>query len=775
MAARKFTPSLHPRDKFGRFTRSRSAAASPAELQRAADIAAGLKPKRGAAGSKASAYLSQIAPSQHRDTVAKYTAGDYITTHKALRAGETSDASVQAMDAAMIELPDGLVVSRRVPASQFGSVDVDELVGLKVRDAAYAPTSIGAVRATKGDVRLRIAVPAGTRAAVNPDTGEVILDRDLEMVVARVERNPAGNADVFLVVLPKNRSDADTDTPTAEPVKAPAKKVAPRKAVPAKPAAPDPDETPEGGEQVRNDLMKLKVPELQARMRERGLKPGRMRKSQMVDALVADETGGENPVSPRSDVTPDTRPFHERVKAAAAGREALNAAPLSALPRSRNDPAMTPDRRRILADWRIGEAGDVDDTLNVGGEVSPAAAARVGLLDDLMAASPLASDVVLYRSAPTARDVFGDAAGGNLTGAEVNMPSFVPATASRQRAQDAAGRGLVMRSVAPQGAGAIAMSSRDAEMLLDRGHTFRVVADHGRDADGRRNVDVEMLPKTGAETDPFTVVETAETRPDRPLSPEQIAALPDSPLGRGLASGIASVKELAGGNVGDVRLVTFNDGSRAVQKLAQTAFAGTRPQELTDTEDLAGRVGQAIGAPVPQVVRTNNHEVFMEYVADARPGMSVLNRIGNTVERAGKFEEFIDSRDGRLLGVLDLIVGNGDRHAGNGLVRKDGTITGIDHGLAWPERQTSAPDVRAVDPDFDSPFAGRLFGDQFSTDPGWRSNDLTAADVAWMRGRVEALRPDFERLGRGAWLDYTLTRLDQLGEHASGTRNRVAP
>lgn len=283
MAARQFKPSLHPRDRFGRFTRSRSADATSAERQRAAAVAQALRPRRGAAGANAGGYLATLAGASDGGAVSAYTAGGYVDTHKALRAGKIDEPSVQAMDTAMIELPDDLIVSRRVPATQFGNVDVDELLGLKVRDAAYTPTSIGAVRATKGDVRLRIAVPAGTRAAVNPDTGEVILDRDLEMVVARVERNPAGNSDVFLTVLPKpgprTADVAKAETPN------PAKKAAPKRATPAD------DERPEGADEARAELMKLKVPGLQAQMRARGLKPGRMRKSQMVDALVADETG----------------------------------------------------------------------------------------------------------------------------------------------------------------------------------------------------------------------------------------------------------------------------------------------------------------------------------------------------------------------------------------------------------------------------------------------------------------------------------------------------
>jgi hypothetical protein len=58
---------------------------------------------------------------------------------------------------------------------------------------------------------------------------------------------------------------------------------------------------------------------------------------------------------------------------------------------------------------------------------------------------------------------------------------------------------------------------------------------------------------------------------------------------------------------------------------------------------------------------------------------------------------------------------------------------------------------------------------------GWQDNDLTAADIAWMRGNISALRPDFAAAGRDDWLDFSLARLDQLAEHARGTADRVVP
>jgi len=775
VAARKFDPARHPRDRFGRFTKSRTVKASAKDKAAAREVAEGFQPQAVGRQERA-AYLQRIAGSQPTDAF-----GDVLEANKALRSGKDSDAA-ERLKAAAVELPDDMLLSRAVPLSVFGRTDPQSLQGMKVRDAGFAPAQLGTVRPVADHVRMHMAVPAGTRAVVNPETGEIALDHDTEMVVAKVAVNDAGGVDMWLTVLPKQsvqRSEDDGEggdktSPTAD------------------------GEAVEADDAGRAELMKLKLPELRERMRERGLKPGRMRKSQMVDALVADETGndepaGDTPPEPEPQAAPDPGPasvpgdqtaapatdarsFDERIKAAAKGRKALDAMPLSLLPRSRGNPDLTPERAKILRSHLVGETGDIDRALQKGGDTPKATADRVAVFDGIMQASPLGQDAVYYRGASTTRGIFGDAATGDLTGHEWVEHRFAEVSPSDQTAQNmAGGRGAVLRILAPQGTGAAAISGgASQEVLLDRGHTWRVVKDSGPRQNAPRLIDVEIVPKTGDEPARIKPVEVEVTTADNPLSAEQVAALPDTPLGRSIASGVASSKTLSGGAVGDVRLVTFGDGSKAIQKIAKADFAGSSQTDLTDGEVLAGRLGRAIGAPVPEVVHTRQYEIFMEYVPAAKPGMAVLNRYTDLVERAGKWEEFVDSRDGRLLGVLDLVTANADRHAGNWLVRKDGTITGIDHGLVWSKRLTGAPDVRSSNPEFDSPFAGRFFGDNFSERRGWQPNDLSPADVLWMRRQAEGLREEFDRRGRGDWLDFTLTRIDQLGEYARGTTDRVA-
>lgn len=314
MPPAKWMPSKHPRDRFGRFTRSRSTKATAGERAQAEQVASGLKPKRGITGARAGAYLDSFAPAKNRTAVAAYVEGGYVDTHKLLRAGNTGDPSVAAMDAAMVDLPDDVALSRRVPVAVFGPAGPEALVGMRVRDAAYAPSSIGALRATKGAVRMRISAPAGTRAAVNPQTGEIILNRDLDMVVTRVEKNGVGGFDMHVVVLPKTAAKTDGTAPvkTADAVK----KATPKKAPASKPLAPaaEPAAKPKkpagsgnteptsatSSEAFRADLMRQKVPQLKDMMRERGLKPGTLRKNDLVGALTADEFGDDAKASPNT-------------------------------------------------------------------------------------------------------------------------------------------------------------------------------------------------------------------------------------------------------------------------------------------------------------------------------------------------------------------------------------------------------------------------------------------------------------------------------------------
>jgi hypothetical protein len=126
------------------------------------------------------------------------------------------------------------------------------------------------------------------------------------------------------------------------------------------------------------------------------------------------------------------------------------------------------------------------------------------------------------------------------------------------------------------------------------------------------------------------------------------------------------------------------------------------------------------------------------------------------------------------LAVLDLLIDNSDRHQGNWLVGRDGALAGIDQGCAW-----SALWARMREKD--SPYFGNRMT-EFMQGPGMlrfrkpnssglSDNPLTASDIAFLRARINEVRPDFEKLGRGEMLEFSLVALSWLERFAKGTRS----
>lgn len=470
--AGKFNAVQHPRDRFGRFTKSRTVKATPKDRAAAKTAAEGFTPKQ--VGADRKAYLQSIAQDGTAGGLAQVA-----DVNKELRAGKDSP-SAAGLERSMVDLPDDVLLSRRVPLSAFGATDPVSLTGMKVRDAGFAPTQLGTVKAADGQVRMRIAAPAGTRAAVNPATGEVILDRDTEMVVARVEKSPAGGHDMYLTVLPKAGTKPQ---PAGEPQTEPAG-------------------TADSAKTVRGDLMKLKVAELQAQMRERGLKPGKLRKSQLVDALVGDETGHE----------PATPTYDDRVTAAVADRAALTSVPFSLVrpethARLGNRKGLSVESRDALIAYREHDYARINGQLRDAGQGldpvnDPEADQWIQQIDTAMTASPLPGDVVTWRGLRTGRGIFGERLEGDLTGMEWREDAYVSSSADRDIAEGFAGsRGVLMRVLTPAGVGAVQVSGmgddagheNEAEILIEHGVGVRVVADRGIDANRIRHLDVEVL------------------------------------------------------------------------------------------------------------------------------------------------------------------------------------------------------------------------------------------------------------------------------------------
>jgi hypothetical protein len=223
----KWNPSHHPRDARGRFTRSSTRVLKPEDRKRAAAGQAGFKPAEFGDAAARTEWLqreSAATPSAGA-RISAYLDGGWRTDNPAMRAGKPVDG-VDQLDDAFTPLGDDVMLRRIVPSAMFAHIPISDLVGMKVRDAAPASTSLDHDGpGHPGAVTMHIAAPAGTRAYVNDDAGEVLLMRDTEVAITRAVARPDGNGwDLYGVLIPRKDAPArapkrdqqgDDETPVA--------------------------------------------------------------------------------------------------------------------------------------------------------------------------------------------------------------------------------------------------------------------------------------------------------------------------------------------------------------------------------------------------------------------------------------------------------------------------------------------------------------------------------------------------------------------------------
>jgi hypothetical protein len=225
----------------------------------------------------------------------------------------------------------------------------------------------------------------------------------------------------------------------------------------------------------------------------------------------------------------------------------------------------------------------------------------------------------------------------------------------------------------------------------------------------------------------------------------------------------AERRPILGGSSAATLAVTASDGTRLVHKTAEEWTDDPDEQAASirgqaDAEHLASLLGRTIGAPVVPVYRDSAEAVWMPFLPGAPIG---------DINSSSEVTQLVAGRDGVLIGLLDHLIANGDRNSGNIMVH-NGRITGIDHGFAWGDFFLSQSLPVANDENGSQPAW------HFTRDGEWVDNPLTGRDITTLRQRLQALRPDFELLGRTTWLDYSLRILEQLSRHARGTEDQIA-
>jgi len=228
-------------------------------------------------------------------------------------------------------------------------------------------------------------------------------------------------------------------------------------------------------------------------------------------------------------------------------------------------------------------------------------------------------------------------------------------------------------------------------------------------------------------------------------------------------------RRLAGGAVAGTRVHDFEMPDGSVRQVVRKQYRVESDREVA-AEVAVGLIGLAIGAPVPAIARDPDDPqgLYMELLAGQPPFREPSPREAGTVA-------------GRLIGLLDLLSSNKDRHGGNWLLLDDFSVAGIDHGIVvldrsadWLERQGRWPWNGFTDHLLESP--------QGPGGGGLRSyylaeNDWHPADLGLVEQRLYHLfgTERYQRLAAQAEADdaIILGRLAAIRAKATGTVRRL--
>lgn len=224
-----------------------------------------------------------------------------------------------------------------------------------------------------------------------------------------------------------------------------------------------------------------------------------------------------------------------------------------------------------------------------------------------------------------------------------------------------------------------------------------------------------------------------------------------------IAGGIKKRNRLAGGAMGMTSKVELTDGREAVEKVHKSVF-GKSARSQADAEQLASTLGQALGAPVPDVYRSDGKTIFMDWV------------VGNVAGAAGREKQAkaLEHPDAEKIALLDYLTGNPDRHTGNWMITPAGRPVAIDNGLAWSLGFEVGSDF--VPPrDENGKLLGRSAkGDFHALMTDYKGNlfeelpFVSKSEMRKLREKMESLRPQFVMLDRELWLDTSLERMDAV-------------
>lgn len=240
---------------------------------------------------------------------------------------------------------------------------------------------------------------------------------------------------------------------------------------------------------------------------------------------------------------------------------------------------------------------------------------------------------------------------------------------------------------------------------------------------------------------------------------------------------IAKREKLTGGAIGDTQLVTTHKGAKVVHKKDNS--------DTSDAEQIASELARSMGLAAPRVYRDNADSVVMDFIkgetfSDGK--YKIGGRDNGPWSKWKDLSDFYNSDGVKRMAILDFIINNSDRHGGNWMVSEKGDVVPIDHGFslgagAEPKiRIRDKMDEQRVINKSLSSFRNNELRKHLATgfaEPKLSDNPLTKQDIITLRSKIEALRPQLERLGKAYLIDNMLIRLNLLEPHAKGKKNLI--